>query len=437
MIKAIRGTKDILPGDSYRWQILESVSRGVFSRFGYKEIRTPIIEETALFVKSVGEDTDIVNKEMFSFVDRGERNISLRPEGTAPIVRAYLENNLCKTAPFQKLYYMGPMFRAERPQAGRLRQFHQIGLEAIGSFSPALDAEVIRILTALLSENGIKDYELRINNLGCHDDKKKLSAALRAEFSSSDVSQQLCEDCRRRVNTNPLRLLDCKNDKCRQTVRKNFKKIDFLCQSCRDHFAEVLKFLDILKIRYAVDPYIVRGLDYYTKTVFEVVQMSLGSQNAIGAGGRYDSLISDMGGPRTGACGFALGADRMIMALGSDAASAAAAEGGVDIFLAVLGAKAYDKAFAVLDELRSAGLSCEIDYEAKSLKAQMRAADGMNARFVLILGEDEMAKGEALLRNMKTREQTSLKLEAIAGSIKEKIHSEVKLKCYVLILAVN
>ncbi len=420
MIKAIRGTRDILPPGSNEWQKVEDLSRRVFRLFGYSEIRTPIIEETALFVKSVGEETDIVKKEMFSFVDRGERDISLRPEGTAPIVRAYLENNLDKTDPFQKLYYIGPMFRAERPQAGRLRQFHQIGLEAIGSNSPALDAEVINVLIRLLETNGIKKYELKLNNLGCREDKKKLSKTLKEVFSEKTVSARLCEDCKRRVATNPLRLLDCKEEGCRLVIREHFKNVEFLCSDCKEHFAEVLKFIDLLKIPYSVDPYIVRGLDYYTRTVFEVTHKDLGAQNAIGAGGRYDNLISDMGGPSLGACGFALGVDRMIMALGKDAETVKAAA-GIDLFVATIGKEAYSKAFLLLNELRGAGVSCDIDYELRSLKSQMRSADKQAARFVMIIGDDEVAKSEAVLRDMKTREQTNIRFPDLVNSIKGKI----------------
>jgi len=421
--KTVRGTRDILPQESAEWQKIESVSRGVFSLFGYKEIRTPIIEETALFVKSVGEETDIVKKEMFSFVDRGERDITLRPEGTAPIVRAYLENNLDKTEPFQKLFYMGPMFRAERPQAGRLRQFHQIGLEAIGSKDPALDAEVINVLVKLLDSNGIKDYQLKLNNLGCREDRKKLSKLLKAAFSENTASSRLCGDCKRRAKTNPLRLLDCKEENCRLVIREHFKKTDFLCGDCKAHFEKVLEFLGFLSIPYAIDPYIVRGLDYYTRTVFEVNHKALGSQNAIGAGGRYDDLISDMGGPETGAAGFALGLDRLIMALEKDAADPGP-KAGVDIFVAAIGDAGYKKAFALSNGLRDAGISSDIDYKRKSLKSQMRTADKLSARFVLIIGDDEVAKGEAVFRNMATKEQGCVRFEDAAQRMKALINGK-------------
>lgn len=413
--KSIKGTKDILPGESPAWQEMEDKARGVFRIFGYSEIRTPVIEETALFVKSVGEDTDIVSKEMFSFVDRGERNISLRPEGTAPIVRAYLEANLHKTDPFQKLYYIGPMFRAERPQAGRMRQFHQVGVEAIGSSGPALDAEVIRLMAAVLDASGIGDYTIKINNLGCADDKKKLSGALRAALA--DKEKALCDDCKRRIKLNPMRVLDCKNENCKTIVKGSFKAIKFLCEDCENHFKAVLGFLDSMKIKYVIDPYIVRGLDYYTQTVFEVTHGALGSQDAIGAGGRYDNLIKDMGGPELGAVGFALGMERMLMARGRKESACAA----LPLYIATIGESAYKAGFKAADDLRAAGVACDIDHEKRSLKAQMRDADKRGAGLVLIIGEEELAKGEAVLRNMQTKEQVSVKFEELIKVVKEKL----------------
>jgi len=413
VIKAIRGTKDILPGESGIWQEIEKISRDNLKLFGYQEIRTPVIEETSLFVKNIGEETDIVSKEMFSFVDRGERNISLRPEGTASIIRSYIENNLDKASQFQKLYYIGPFFRAERPQAGRLRQFHQIGVEAIGSLHPALDAEVITLSAKLLDAAGIKGYKIKLNNLGCREDKKNLSKMLKDVFSNKK-GEHLCEDCRRRIKMNPLRVLDCKNDGCREVLRKTFEEAVFICSGCRTHFEEVLKFIDILDIKYEIDPYIVRGLDYYTRTVFEITHEGLGSKDAIGAGGRYDNLSLDMGGPDVGACGFALGMDRMMIVLGKSKESE-----GVDIFIATIGDAAYTKAFGILNVLRNNGISCEIDYGKKSLKAQMRGADSIKAKFVLIIGEDEIVKGEAVLRNMKTKGQISIKMDSVTQKLLE------------------
>lgn len=421
--QAIRGTKDILPRDSVLWQKIEDESRRIFKIFGYREIRTPIIEDTGLFIKSVGVDTDIVKKEMFSFVDRGDRNISLRPEGTAPVVRSYIENNLPKTDPFQKFYYIGPMFRAERPQAGRLRQFHQLGVEAIGSSSPLMDAEVIVLMVRLLKSLGLKGFRLRLNDLGCADDKKRLSAYLTDALSDRSMLQALCDDCKRRAVTNPLRVIDCKNEHCAKAVRPVLEKADFLCAGCKTHFEDVLRYLDSAKIKYELDPYIVRGLDYYTGTVFEAAHGELGAQNAVGAGGRYDRLISDMGGPNVGACGFAVGVDRLILALG-EAVNREIKPDKVDIFIAALGKAAYDKAFLLADELRGAGISCDMDFESRSLKSQMRSADSMGARHVLIIGDDELAKGEAVLRNMATKEQVNVKFGDLVNELNRLIGND-------------
>lgn len=417
MIKALRGFNDILPRESARWQAVDSASRRVFGLFGYSEIRTPIAEETGLFTKSVGEETDIVKKEMFSFKDRGDRDMTLRPEGTAPIVRAYLEHDLDKTDPFQKLFYIGPMFRAERPQAGRLRQFSQIGLEAIGSSSPSVDAEVIAVMLEVLSVSGVKNYELKINNLGCLNDKKKLSKELKDSLSKPSAAKLLCEDCKNRVNSNPLRVLDCKNEGCKAVVRENFKKTDFLCSDCEKHFKTVLKFLDISGIKYKVDQHIVRGLDYYTRTVFEVTSDALGAQNAIGAGGRYDNLVKDMGGPDLGACGFAIGVERMMLALGATEDGSKPAAG---VFVATIGPEAYDEAFKLADKIRASGIPCGIDHESRSLKSQMRLADKMGARFVAIIGDDEIKKKEVTLRDMSTKEQVPVGFNDLVNFIAKK-----------------
>ncbi len=419
--KTIRGFRDILPEESIIWQKFESISRDLFKIYRYNEIRTPIVEETGLFVKSVGEETDIVTKEMFSFKDRGEREISLRPEGTAPIIRAYLENNIYKIDPCQKLYYIGPMFRAERPQAGRTRQFYQIGLEAIGIDSPAIDAEVIAILIRLLDKCGISNYELKLNNLGCSEDKVKLSRTLKELFSKKGTIKLLCEDCQRRLTTNPLRVLDCKNENCKNVIKNSIKEVKTLCPSCEKYFNKVLDFLKVLKIQYSIDPYIVRGLDYYTRTVFEVTQKDLGSQDAIGAGGRYDNLISDMGGPKVGACGFALGLDRMILACKRGIRGDEKEKNDIAVFIVSLGEEAFTKAFSLLDELRGNSIPSDISYEDKSLKSQMRMADKIGAKLVLIIGENELSKNEVVLRNMTTKEQLNIPFNDLMKTIKSKL----------------
>ncbi|MFH1995455.1 MAG: histidine--tRNA ligase [Candidatus Omnitrophota bacterium] len=415
-IKALRGMSDILPSEAEEWQRIERVAREVFRSFRYRMISTPILEETELFVGAIGGDTDIVTKEMFSFEDRGKRSVTMRPEGTAPVIRAYLEAKYHVTEAFQKLFYVGPMFRAERPQAGRSRQFHQIGVEAIGSPDPLVDAEVIVLLARVLDAIGITGYRIRINNLGCVDDKKRLSNYLKGVFQ--DQLNVLCDDCKIRVERNPLRVLDCKKESCRTIVRSSFKSDEYLCADCVRHFSEVITCLDSLKIPYLIDSSIVRGLDYYTKTVFEVTHADLGSQDAIGAGGRYDNLVAKFGGPDLGACGFALGIERMIVALKRGATER---EPGPDIYFVCLGKESRSSALIMASRLREERITCDIRFEERSLKAQMRTADRSGARFVAILGENELKKGAFALRNMTTKNQTELPIDGYLPEIKKAI----------------
>lgn len=399
-IKALRGTEDLLPKEAKLWTALEDKAKKIFNLFGYEEIRTPIIEESPLFVRSIGEGTDIVEKQMYTFLDRGERSITLRPEATASAVRAYLEHGMDKLGGLVKLFYIGPMFRAERPQAGRARQFHQIGVEAIGSYSPYLDAEIIALLNTILDSFDIKDYSIKLNSLGCEDDKKELAVGLRKLLESR--INNFCDDCQARYKKNVLRILDCKNEKCKNSVRTFFKgTTDFLCSKCRTHFDALKDALALLKIDYELEPYLVRGLDYYTKTAFEVTHRKLGAQDAIAAGGRYDNLVSDLGGPEKGSCGFAIGMERAVMAI----QNAPATDAGVDIYLATIGADAYKRGFKLAMELRSNGISTEIDYEGRSLKAQMRTADKLGTKLVGLIGDDEIKDDTITLRDMKTKEQ--------------------------------
>ncbi|MDD5424557.1 MAG: histidine--tRNA ligase [Candidatus Omnitrophica bacterium] len=402
-VKSLRGTRDLLLKEAKIWTTLEAKARAVFGAFGYMEIRTPVIEESSLFIRSLGEGTDIVDKQMFTFIDRGERSITLRPEATASVVRAYLENNLVNEMGFVKLFYMGPMFRAERPQAGRMRQFHQIGVEAIGSQSPHLDAEVIALMAGLLDSLGVNGYNIKINSLGCPKDKIALADGLRAALSNNLDS--LCDDCKVRFEKNILRVLDCKNESCRNSVRKIFKGTgECLCAECASHFDTVKKALDGLKVNYTLEPYLVRGLDYYTKTTFEVTHKKLGAQDAIGAGGRYDNLVEGLGGPAKGACGFALGMERTVMALDE----LPVLPEGIYLYFATMGPDEYRLAFNIAMELRAQGISCELDYEGKSLKAQMRSADRLGAKYTAIIGEDELKNHTLTLRNMSTKEQRAL-----------------------------
>lgn len=417
-VRALRGTKDLLLKEARLWTTLEAKARAVFNAFGYEEIRTPVIEESSLFVRSLGAGTDIVEKQMFTFIDRGERSITLRPEATASVVRAYLENNLVNEIGFTKLFYMGPMFRAERPQAGRMRQFHQIGVEAIGSYSPHLDAEVIALMAALLDSLGVTGYNIKINSLGCPKDKKALSDGLRAALSNN--VDNLCDDCKVRFEKNILRVLDCKNDSCRNFVRKIFKGTEeCLCAECLSHFDTAKKALDGLKVNYTIDPYLVRGLDYYTKTTFEVTHRKLGAQDALGAGGRYDNLVEDLGGQAKGACGFALGMERTVMAL----EELPDISDGICVYFATMGPDEYRLAFNMAMELRTQGISCDLDYEGKSLKAQMRAADKLGAKYAAIIGEDELKNHTLTLRNMATKEQKALPERGFISEI-ERIFSK-------------
>jgi histidyl-tRNA synthetase len=414
-IKTLRGMHDILPGDTAAWQDAEDKSKSIFELFGYREIRTPVLESTALFTKSIGDSTDIVQKEMYSFTDRGGRDISLRPEGTAPIVRSYIENGLDKKYNPAKLYYIGPMFRAERPQAGRYRQFYQIGVEAIGSSSEYLDAEIILMLKSALDAVGLKHYEIQLNTLGCSEDKKKYSATLKKFFARTEA--RLCEDCKARAKNNPLRVLDCKRESCRALAREAPDVGGIMCDDCKAHFDNLKDILKSMGVDYAVTDNLVRGLDYYTRTTFEVVCKGLGSKDAVAAGGRYDNLIKDLGGPDMPACGFAIGQERLMQALGSEIYELPQCA----VYIAALGAPAKKEAFKLLCELREAGKRSEMDYDDKSLKAKLRAAARMKARYAVIIGEEEIGKNSATVKNMEDGSQEDMPFDKTASYLKKRI----------------
>ncbi|MCX5716304.1 MAG: histidine--tRNA ligase [Candidatus Omnitrophica bacterium] len=410
-LAALKGMRDILPYDIGKWRYAEEAARKLFANFGYAEIRTPILEETALFTRSIGEGTEIVQKQMFSFKDRGERDIALRPEGTAPVVRAYLENGLDMKMPICKLFYIGPMFRSERPQAGRSRQFYQIGVESIGFNSPQADVDVIAVMMKLFEACSLEDAELNINSLGCEKDKKHFEQILK-EALAADV-KRLCEDCKKRYDKNILRIFDCKNETCRAVLHAAPKVAEHLCPECRMHFEKVREGLTAVGIKYRVEPFLVRGLDYYTGTVFEVTHKNLGSQDAVAAGGRYDGLIQELGGEPTPACGFAVGLDRLMLAA---ADRIKPQETRIEVFLALLGEEADKLGIKLLKELRGKGVLCETCFGAKSLKSQMRLADRLKVKRVLIIGEDEIAKDIAVLRDMDTKEQKEIKLKDAADT---------------------
>jgi histidyl-tRNA synthetase len=412
MFKRIPGTRDILPGETEYWQKLEQVSRRIFSSHNYHEIRPPLIEEESLFNRSLGETTEIVQKQMF-LIKREHDVFALRPEGTASIVRAYVENNLDKLKGFVKLYYIGPMFRAERPQKGRLRQFHHIGCEAIGSFGPGIDAEVIALADSLLKAYGIKGYRIVLNSLGCANDKAAFTAALKERLKTR--LPDLCVDCKDRYERNILRILDCKNEACQRIIKELDITGSRRCTECEAHFTAVKQDLDLLKINYEVDPYLVRGLDYYNRTVFEFKHSELGpQQDALGAGGRYDGLVKQLEGPDTGAIGFAFGFERLLLAAGQQEFPAA----GDLVYLITLGDGAKKAGVGLLSDIRQAGIIADTDYEGKSLKAAMRKANDLQARFVLILGDDELKEGVVMLKDMSNSSQEKVKISQITQKLK-------------------
>ncbi len=414
MIQLIRGFKDILPGEVELWQKIERVARKLFEDFGFAEIRIPIMERTELFARSIGEDTDIVEKEMYTFPDRKGDLITLRPEATASICRAYIQHKLYATDPVQKFYVIGPMFRRERPQKGRYRQFYQINAEIFGVASPLADVQLIFLLVNLFTKLKVTDLEAHINSLGCAKCRPDLRAAL-SEFLMR-VSDQLCSDCIRRRDRNPLRVLDCKVPSCREALSDAPSILDHLCDDCRQDFAEVKNALEKLNIAYVVDKRLVRGLDYYARTTFEIQTTSLGAQSAVAGGGRYDGLVKELGGPDIPATGFAIGFDRLTEVCGLQAEEFYRKP---DIFVAALGEKSGSLAFEWICALGLLGIRAEMNFSNKSLKAQMKRANRLAAAYVLIVGEDELKQGSAILRNMQTKEQVSVPFDDIVVKLKE------------------
>ncbi|MHB8137633.1 MAG: histidine--tRNA ligase [Smithellaceae bacterium] len=410
-ITAIKGIKDILPDVSPVWHRVELTAREIFECFGFSEIRVPIMEKTALFQRSIGETTDIVEKEMYTFRDRDDELLTLRPEATASVIRAYIEHNLSASDPITKLYTMGPMFRRERPQKGRFRQFHQIDVESFGDDKPASDAEVIFMLMHFLQSLGIEKLSLEINSLGCKACRPVFSKAVVDYLKGSENA--LCLDCQRRIYTNPLRVFDCKVESCAAIIADAPRILNFLCEECSDHFSEVKSCLNDLKLPYEINPQMVRGLDYYTKTAFEVKSGSLGAQNSLAGGGRYDGLVSFLGGPDVPGIGFGIGMERLIDCLPpSDQSSSR-----TDIFVAALGARAQKIAFGLTQELRRQGISAAMDYSDKSLKSQMKRADKSNSAYTLIFGDKEIDEARAELRDMKTKNQQSLPLNQLLEAL--------------------
>ncbi|HAM52315.1 MAG TPA: histidine--tRNA ligase [Nitrospiraceae bacterium] len=418
---ALKGVHDILPPDVYLWQKVESLAQGVFSVYGFQEIRLPIIESTDIFTRSIGETTDIVEKEMYTFPDRAGRSITLRPEGTASVVRAYVENHLHNLPSPQKFFYAGPMFRYERPQKGRFRQFYQIGIEAFGLESPEFDAEILSMLKVFLERAGVKGLNFEINSIGCEDCRPAFRKALTGFFS--DKLNDLCPDCQVRYEHNPLRILDCKVERCIE-LRKGAPRVtDFLCDECRSHFESVLSSLRILDIPYEVNPTLVRGLDYYTRTTFEVTSEQLGSQKAVAAGGRYDRLVEEFGGPETPAIGFAMGMERLTTLLKES--------GGIlipspDIFIATLGKRAVSEASVIAGELRAKGLWTEVGYDGSSLKSQLRKADRLASSYAFIIGDNEISTGKFKWKNLKDSSQGETDISGLGDFISSRFPDAVK-----------
>lgn len=405
-----KGTEDVLPEGAAHWRFLEGKVREVASRFGYGEVRTPTFEEAELFARSVGEDTDIVSKEMYTFEDRGGRLLALKPEGTAPVLRAYLEHGLHKRGGLTKLYYISPIFRYEKPQAGRYRQSHQFGAEAIGSGEPSLDVEVIDLALSIYRELGLSEISLLLNSIGCPNCRPSYRQEL-LKFARAH-REELCEDCRRRMETNPLRLLDCKVEGCRRVMARAPVISQYLCSDCREHFEEVKRGLRSLGVAYREESRLVRGLDYYTRTVFEVVHGGLGAQNAICGGGRYDGLVEELGGPPTPALGFAGGVERTLLAMEAEGKLPELDE-RVEVFVAYLDDPGREALPKVLSELRRAGLRADGSYTGRSLKSQLRQADRMGARYAVILGGEELARGAAVVRDMELSEQREVPLDGV------------------------
>ena len=407
MIPAIRGTHDILPGEVERWQRVEAVSRRLFERYGYAEVRTPIIEREELFAKGTGETTDIVQKEMYAFTDKGGERITLRPEATPSLVRAFVEHSLEQTMAAPKMYLFGPMFRYERPQKGRYRQFHQLDVEVFGVSDPAIDAEVLDLAWALVRELGIAGVELVVNSVGCPACRPAFGEALVAALGE-DVGR-LCGDCQRRAATNPLRIFDCKVAQDQPIIDGLPHSVDYLCEACRGHFAAVERHLGMYGIPYRISHRLVRGLDYYTRTTFEILAGNIGAQNAILGGGRYDGLVKQLGGPDRVGIGFAAGIERLVLAMPDETRDHARRP----LFVAAMGDAARESALALLRDLRRAGLEAQMEYEGRSIKSQRKRADRLQAAFALILGDDELAAGAVSVKNMASGEQARVPRDAV------------------------
>ena len=417
MISIPKGTKDVLPSESYKWHYVENLVKEIAKNFALREIRTPTFEHTEVFLRGVGETTDIVNKEMYTFLDKGDRSITLKPEGTAGVARAFVENGMQQGAMPAKLFYITPCFRYERPQAGRLREFHQFGVEILGSASPVTDAETIILAKTFLDKLGAKNITLYLNSIGCAECRKSYGEALKNYLS--DNFDKLCPLCKDRFAKNPMRVLDCKNDDCKQLTKNAPKILDYICDDCKGHFEAVKNLLTVAGIDYKINAGIVRGLDYYTKTVFEFVSENIGAQGTVCGGGRYDRLVSEFGGPNVPGIGFATGIERLLLLLENSGVEIPN-DKGVKIYLAPMGEKETIKAFELTNKLRSEGIIAETDHMGRGIKAQFKYADKIGAKMVAVLGSNELEKGEIKVKNMLDGKEENVKFEYLVRYVKEK-----------------
>lgn len=417
--KAPRGTRDILPKEVYKWHYVEKKFREICALYGYEEMRTPIFEHTEVFTRSVGDTTDIVQKEMYTFVDKGDRQISLKPEGTAGTLRAFIEHKLYADTQPTKLFYITPCFRYERPQAGRQRQFHQFGVESLGSDSPSMDAEVISLAVQFFNELGLKDLSVNINSVGCPNCRETYNKLLKEYLDAkADV---LCSTCLDRKDKNPMRVIDCKNPTCKENIQDIPYMIDNLCDDCKDHFEKLQEYLREMDINFVIDKTIVRGLDYYKKTAFEIISNDIGSQSTVCGGGRYDGLVEQLGGPKgISGIGFGLGAERLLLTLENNNIEIENPK-STDIYIATIGDVAKTKSFGLIKALRDNHISADNDHLDKSLKAQFKYSDKINAKFTIVIGDDELANNSATLKDMRTSEQTTVKLSELVDELKKRL----------------
>jgi len=419
MIKLVRGFKDILPADTALWQHVEALVRELLEDFGFSELRIPILEQTDLFARSIGATTDIVEKEMYTFMDRGGDSLTLRPEATASVVRAYIEHGLYAKNPVCKLYTTGPMFRRERPQKGRYRQFYQINAEVFGLHDPRADAELILLLMTFIDRLELSGTGLHINSLGCPECRPQFRETLKPFLRGR--TEELCSNCLGRRDKNPMRIFDCKVPTCKKAMLDAPSILDYLCETCRTHFETVKRSLDRFQIPYKINHRLVRGLDYYTRTTFEVLAEALGAQDAVAGGGRYDGLVKALGGPDQPGVGFAIGVDRLIELL---AARAQSFERRPDLFIAALGLRAQDTAFQWVQDFRMQKIRAEMDFENRKLKSQMRRADKLGVSYVLIVGDRELDDGAVVLRNMATKEQENVSVQDLVRLVVKRIRTE-------------